>query len=160
MKFLSKKLRYLGILGLLTMTISGSAFAEYYISAFDNGKAFNSLIRGDVEGAMKKFSQTGDRKLSYADINNLCVGQVLSKETAGAVGTCLSALDKVGPSILYKERSSMKSAIYSNLAVARALNGDKVGAIEAVRFSIRLNGRNENALKNHELLMSNQLAAD
>ena len=156
MNRLKNKVKVLMIFGMATVGISEKVSAEYYISAFDSGDAFNQLMDRDSTAAQQVLSKSRLAHHDYANSNNLCVSQILSTEYAVAIDSCEKAIAKVPSRTSYNTRTK-KSHIYTNLAVAKALYGDRDGAMIDLRKSLALDRRNTNASQNYDLLSQYQL---
>lgn len=145
------------ILGMATIGASEVSLAEYYVSAFDHGDAFEQLMERNSVSANQVLSNSTLASTNYADQNNLCVSQILSTEYTSAINSCEKALSNVTSRNIHDMRKQ-KSVISTNLAVAKALEGDRTGAIADLRNSMELYGRNKNASKNYDRLISFELA--
>ena len=154
---LRKKIIAVTLTAVTTIGAFESSFAEYYVSAFDHGKAFSQLMNKNGSAAKEKFPNLTELKSDYADNNNLCVSQILSAEYPAAISSCESAIESMPPRSNYQIRSD-KSHIYTNLAVAKALMGNGEGAIADLKRSLDLNKSNKNASRNYDRLLSFQLA--
>jgi len=156
MKLFTKSKLALVAAGLGSILAASSASAEYRVTAFGDAIAYKALISMDVESAKSEFYTKDLTKLDFVAANNLCVTQILSKELSDAIATCNMALEKVETDFelsagLEKEA---KASIYSNLAVAKAMNGDLTGASADLERALMLNIRDRNAKVNYNQISS------
>lgn len=144
---------------------STSASAEIQISAFEKAKGFHSIMAGDLEGADRALPKYAERHLDYADVNNLCVLQILQKNQADALKSCKKALLKVASSSMKRaDRRSAKAGIYANLAAAQIMGGQYTDARYSLDKALSLSKSGAlaeaNALQNERVLQSRMLAAN
>lgn len=141
---------------------AGAASADYRVTAFGDTKAYTALIGGDVSGAQANFIAARPSSLDFAEANNLCVTEILSKDYVAAIEACEIALDKIkyDPYITATSRKSAKASIYSNLAVATAMLGDFSAASSFLEISLSFNASDENALINYDLISASLVAAN
>jgi len=156
-KNMRKKITAITVLGMTTVGAIEASYAEYFVSAFDHGKAFDQLMEGDIGAASAELQDRKAKRVSYADGNNLCVSQILSADYGAAIDSCEEAIRKT-PRVTIHNTHNFKADIYSNLAVAKAMMGDNEGALADLKLSLSLNRKNENAIKNYDRLLSFQLA--
>ena len=157
MKYMQKKIGVLMLTGMASIGVVEKSLAEYYIAAFDNGDAFEQLLEKDSKAAQSVLSKNGVSQQDYADLNNLCISQILSTDYVVAIDSCEKAISMVPGRSVHNTRLQ-KSQIYTNLAVAKALAGDTGGAMADLKTSLSINKRNKNASKNYDLLASFELA--
>jgi len=152
-----KKISALICFGITSVGINQTTQAEYYVAAFDHGAAFTQLMDRDSETAKTRLSEDMSLSPDYADTNNLCVNQILTNEYSKAIDSCQKALEKVPDSNRHTIRIH-RSQVQANLAVAKAMAGDRAGAIVDLEKSLSIYGRNKNATKNYEFLTAYALA--
>ena len=137
-----------------------SAFADYHLTAFSNTLGFKALISEDISATEATFASRSIKNMDYFEANNLCVAQIILEDFDSAIASCSSALDKAGFSselTIEKEKIAL-AAIYSNLAVAKAMIGDTAGANVDLEMALTLNKRDDNANINYNLISTNLLA--
>jgi hypothetical protein len=156
MKKVRNKMGGLLLLGMTSMGACELSMAEYYVSAFDHGDAFEQLMERNSTSANQILSKSRSDN-NYADQNNLCVSQILSTEFSSAISSCEKAISNVPTRDAYEMRKK-KSIMYANLAVAKALEGDRNGALVDLKKSMELYSQNKNASKNYDRLISFELA--
>jgi hypothetical protein len=156
MKLLSKSRIAIAALGLGSLFISATASADYRVTAFGDAVAYQALIAKDVASAKSAFYTADMSKLDFIAANNLCVTQILAKELDAAIESCSLALSKAEADYELSTMSakSAKASIYSNMAVAKAMSGDMLGASGDLEKALLLNSRDRNAVSNYNLISS------
>lgn len=150
----SAKSRLTSVFAVATLSIAAasSAMAEYRLTAFGNTLGYRSLITADVETVESTFSGISLSGLNHFEANNLCVAQIIMREFEAAIESCESALLKVGKS--YSTRpmaiSSATASIYSNMAVAKAMNGDASSAVRDIETASSFISSDKNVILNYE----------
>ena len=141
---------------------STTAFADYRLTAFGDSLGYSALIAKDVSTATSLFEDHNVEHMDFLEINNLCVSQILDSEFDAAIESCAAALDlsETDYSVTYKSRREAKASILSNLAVAKALNGDLTGAQSNLEMALSLNSSDRNAIANIDLLAVNLVAGN
>ena len=152
-------------LALLALTLASSfatsgALADYRLTAFSDTPGFRALVTEDLSAAKSTFASRSLKKMDYFEANNLCVAQILLEEFEAAITSCSSALEKAESSseLTIKNEKIAIAAIYSNLAVAKAITGDTAGASVDLEMALSLNHKDGNASINYGLISTNQLA--
>lgn len=152
-------------LALLALTLASSfatsgAFADYRLTAFSDTLGFRALVHKDIAEAESAFASRSLDSMDYFEANNLCVAQILLEEFEAAISSCSSALEKsIGSSELTVRNEKVALAsVYSNLAVAKAMTGDTVGANVDLEMALSLNQRDGNASINYALISTNLIA--
>lgn len=151
---------FAAVIGLAAMLTAGTAAAEYRVTAFGNAKAYTALISKNLSDAEIAFSRSKLEVLDFGSSNNLCVTKILGNELDEAVGACEAALEKLSSEIYisaFSEKAA-KASIYSNLAVAKALEGDLSAASTYLEISLSHNSDDENAQINYELIAASLIA--
>lgn len=140
--------------GFCSLVVTSSAMAEYRVTAFGKTPGFSELLSNDAASAEFKLEKLSESKMGFSEMNNLCVTRILLKEFDAAITTCSTALDKAESAydIGALEEKKAKASILSNLAVARALNGDAPGAKSDLEAALSLNSSNSNAQGNYQLI--------
>jgi len=142
-----------------TFSTSG-ALADYRLSAFSDTAGFRALVKKDTAKAKETFASRKLEDMDYFEANNLCIAQILLEEFDEAIESCSTALELVETSselTVSNERVAI-AAVYSNLAVAKAMAGDKLGASADLEIALSLNGKDDNARINYDLISTNLLA--
>lgn len=140
--------------GVLSIAATSSALAEYRLTAFGDTLGYRSLISVDVEGIQSKFEGADLSRLNHFEANNLCVAQILLKDFDEAINSCNAAVSKtkkalaISPSVINLATAS----IYSNMAVAKAMNGDKASAIKDLELAMSYNSMDKNINTNYDQL--------
>lgn len=100
--------------------------------------------------------------LDFVEANNLCVTQILAKEYSAAESACAMALEKIDYdySLGLIAKKAARASIYSNLAVALAMNGNMPAASTALEKALALNSRDANAVANYSLVNSKSPASE
>lgn len=138
----------------LSILSTSSALAEYRLTAFGHTMGFAGLVQADLERIESTFKDRNIDKLDHFEANNLCVAQILLKDLDQAIASCTAAADKadgafaLGPDVL----NSAKATIYSNMAVAKAMNGDKISAIKDLEIAKSFNAKDRNVSSNYNQL--------
>ena len=160
MKFLTHSKLTLVAITLASSFATTGAFADYHLTAFSETLGFKELVTKDIAAAEAKFASRSVKNMDYFEANNLCVTQILLEEFEPAIASCSTALDKANFSselTIQKEKIAL-AAIYSNLAVAKAMTGDTVGANVDLEMALTLNKKDGNAHINYDLISTNLLA--
>ncbi|MEQ8409234.1 MAG: hypothetical protein RKH07_13260 [Gammaproteobacteria bacterium] len=154
MKFITTSRLTLAAAGLASLLLAGTASADYRVTAFGETAEYSALLSKDVESAKSIFSKREIAKLDFISANNLCVTQILAKEFSEAISSCATALEKVDAElgIGVTTEKTAKASILSNLAVAKAMNGDVSGASMDLERALLLNSRDRNAVSNFNLI--------
>jgi hypothetical protein len=162
MKNLSNTFTVATVLGSLAFFASTHAVAEYRVSAFSATKGFSALINDNLASAEQVFANRDIATLDYSAANNLCVTQILGGEYDAAIASCSYAIPKVRSAFKHgslSRRNEVKAAIYSNLAVAKAMNGDLTGAQTDLGKALALNARDKNAVQNKGYITNEKLVS-
>lgn len=116
-------------LGLATL-FTGAASAEFEVTAFGEGIAFEDLMSGDVAAAKDAFGDTTLEAMDFLAANNYCVAMILEKDYNAAIASCESALQKIDDSrfLGLSTRRKAVSKIDSNLVVAKELASELIAA--------------------------------
>lgn len=140
----------------LSMTAATSALAEYRLTAFGNTMGYRTLISADVEDIQSRFRGLAISNLDHFETNNLCVAQILLKDFDEAISTCTEAISKTEKAFAVKpmEINSATASIYSNMAIAKAMNGDKISAMKDLELARSFNKQDKNVNTNYEQLSS------
>lgn len=162
MKLVNKSRLVIAVVGLGSILAVGTASADYRVTAFGEALAYRALLSGNVESARSAFASKDLARMDFVAANNLCVTQILAKELDAAIDSCTVALNKLEKDLelgMSAEKSA-KASIYSNLAVARAMSGDLVGASGDLEKALDLNVRDRNASRNYNLVSSMAMPAE
>lgn len=133
---------------------AGSSSAEYRVTAFGYSDEYAALLSKDVASAKSILGDRAIAQLDFIEANNLCVAQILASELGSAVASCTAALRKVEADLSINRAGGRiaKASIYSNLAVARVMSGDVMGASGDLESALTLNARDRNAISNYVLI--------
>lgn len=149
----------------LALTLSSafaatSAFADYRVTAFSDTVGFRALLSEDVAAAKATFASRRIERMDYFEANNLCVTQILLEEFETAIASCSTAIDKMEYSseLTVEGEKIALAAILSNMAVAKVMSGDTAGASSDLEIALSLNGKDDNAIVNYDLLSTNLIA--
>ncbi|MDG1026118.1 MAG: hypothetical protein P8N94_03595 [Gammaproteobacteria bacterium] len=160
MKSFSHSKLTLAAITLASSLATTSAFADYHLTAFSETLGFKALISEDISATEATFASRSVKNMDYFEANNLCVAQIILEDFDSAIASCSGALDKAEFSselTIEKEKIAL-AAIYSNLAVAKAMIGDTAGANVDLEMALTLNKRDDNANINYDLISTNLLA--
>jgi len=162
MKLFTKTRTILTAASLGLALFAGSASAEYRVTAFGYSSEYDALLSKDVASAKSILGDRAVAALDFIEANNLCVAQILADELGSAIASCGAALEKVESdrSISRATERAAKASIYSNLAVAKAMSGDMLGASRALETALTLNARDRNAVSNYNLIHDLPSAAE
>ena len=162
MKFISHSKLALIALTLTSSFATSGALADYRLTAFSDTPGFRALIAKDLVAAKSTFASRSLEKMDYFEANNLCVAQILLEEFNAAISSCSSALKKAKNSseLTTQDEKVALAAVYSNLAVAKAITGDTAGAGIDLEMALSLNKRDSNASINYGLISTNLLAGN
>ncbi|MEX2468328.1 MAG: hypothetical protein WD396_01100 [Pseudohongiellaceae bacterium] len=154
MKLIAKSRILLSTASLSLALFAGSASAEYRVTAFGYSSEYEALLAKDVASAKSILGDRAVTRLDFIETNNLCVTQILASELESAFASCAAALEKVDSdaTITQATARAAKASIYSNLAVARAISGDMMGASSDLEAALSLNSRDRNAVSNYTLI--------
>lgn len=142
------------VAGALLIAAASSAQAEYRLTAFGDTIGYRSLISADVENIETTFGGMSLSRLDYFEANNLCVAQILLKDFDEAISTCTAAISKTERvfAINPAATNSATASIYSNMAVAKAMSGDKISAIKDLELAFSFNRKDKNMKANYDQL--------
>ena len=142
------------IAGALSITAASSVLAEYRLTAFGDTIGYRSLISADIESIQSTFGEVSLTGLDHFEANNLCVAQILLKDFDQAISTCNAAISKTKKAFAVSPMAinSAAASIYSNLAIAKAMSGDKDSAIKDLELAITFNSKDKNANTNYDRL--------
>ena len=151
----------------LVLSISGifSAFTnaseEYRLSAFADVLGYAQIQAKEVIEAKEFMSYRTKKKGDFLELNNLCVLGVLVEDFSAAIESCETALEISDRSrgIGFSSKKKALASIHSNLAVAKALNGDLEGAEYELEVALSLNSRDANIKVNIQWLENSNLVA-
>ena len=151
----------------LVLSISGifSAFTnateEYRLSAFADVLGYAQILAKDVIEAKEFMSYRAKKKADFLELNNFCVLGVLVEDFSAAIESCEAALGISDKSrgIGFSSKKKALASIHSNLAVAKALNGDLEGAEYELEVALSLNSRDANVKVNIQWLENSNLIA-
>ncbi len=159
MKFSIKSQVVFIIAGFCSLIFSANALADYRVTALGHSSEFGALLGKNVSNAKVILSDQPLVNLDFLEANNLCVTHILDKNYTAAELACSAALEKLDSISIMEEvtmgtvtRRKAKSAIYSNLAVAKALNGDVTNAVAALEEALSVNPGDRNAIANYGLV--------
>lgn len=140
----------------LSIAATSSALAEYRLTAFGNTIGYRSLVSVDVQAIESTFAGINLSGLDHFEANNLCVAQILLKDFDEAISSCEAALEKVDKAFSTRPMAinSATASIYSNMAVAKALSGDKPSAVEAIEAALSYKSGDKNINTNFSQLSS------
>lgn len=160
MKYLSHSKLALIALTLASSFATSGALADYRLTAFSDTVGFKALVNEDLSAAKSTFASRSLKKMDYFEANNLCVAQILLDELEAAITSCSSALEKAKSSseLTIRNEKVALASVYSNLAVAKAMTGDTVGANVDLEMALSLNQRDGNASINYALISTNLIA--
>ena len=160
MKYLSRSKLALLALTLTSSFATSGALADYRLTAFSDTAGFQALVKEDLATAKTTFESRSLKSMDYFEANNLCVAQILLEEYAEAITSCSSALEKseYSSELSYSNEKIALAAIYSNLAVAKAITGDTAGANVDLEMALSLNEKDGNASLNYDLISTNLIA--
>ncbi|MFT4888728.1 MAG: tetratricopeptide (TPR) repeat protein [Pseudohongiellaceae bacterium] len=144
------------IAGALSITAASSALAEYRLTAFGNTIGYRSLISADVESIESTFGRISLSGLDHFEANNLCVAHILLKDFNQAISTCNAAIEKTKKAYSTSPMAinSATASIYSNMAIAKAMSGDKISAIQDLELALSFNRQDKNVNTNYNQLSS------
>jgi hypothetical protein len=144
------------IAGALSITAASSALAEYRLTAFGNTIGYRSLISADIESIESKFGRVNLSGLDHFEANNLCVAQILLKDFDEAISTCTEAIIKTEKAYSTSPMAinSATASIYSNMAIAKAMSGDKISAMQDIELALSFNRQDKNVNTNYKQLSS------
>ena len=157
-----KKSLVLSSITVLLIGMSGAAQAEYRLKAFGGTLGYRAIISGDAVRAVEVFENRRTSRMDFLELNNLCVAQILNDQLEEAIISCESALQNVGRfrAVTSADKRHARASIYSNIAVAKAKNGDFDGANEAMEMARTHNGQDQSINSNRELILENLVAAN
>lgn len=144
------------VAGALSLTAASSALAEYRLTAFGNTMGYRTLISAKVEDIQSRFDGVAIRGLNHFEANNLCVAQILLKDFEEAISTCTEAISKTEKAFAVNPMAinSATASIYSNMAIAKAMSGDKISAIKDLELALSFNKQDKNVNTNYDQLSS------
>lgn len=154
MKLFKKSHLAMAAVSLGSLLVASTASADYHVTAFGESTAYRSLLSKDAESAKEALGSKDLAKMDFIAANNLCVAQILAKELSLAIESCSLALEKVEKDMMLgmSAEKSAKASIYSNLAVARAMSGDMLGASSDLEKALEFNSSDRNASLNYNLI--------
>ena len=154
MKLFKKSHLAMAAVSLGSLLVASTASADYHVTAFGESTAYRSLLSKDAESAKEALGSKDLAKMDFIAANNLCVAQILAKELSLAIESCSLALEKVEKDMMLgmSAEKSAKASIYSNLAVARAMSGDMLGASSDLEKALEFNSSDRNAALNYNLI--------
>lgn len=160
MKIISHSKLALIALALTSSFATSGALADYRLTAFSDTVGFRALVNEDLPAAKSAFASHSLKTMDYFEANNLCVAQILLEEFEAAITSCSSALEKAEASseLTVRNQKVALAAVYSNLAVAKAITGDTAGASIDLEMALSLNQKDGNASLNYDLISTNLIA--
>ena len=152
---------------IVALGISGSfaafsnATEEYRLSAFADVLGYAQIKANNVNEAKAFMAAKIKKKSDFLELNNFCVLAVLVEDFNAAIESCETAIEMSEKSreIGFSSKKKALASIHSNLAVARALNGDLEGAEYELQIALTLNSRDTNVKLNMEWLEASNLLA-
>lgn len=150
------RLASLFAVAVLSIAATSSALAEYRLTAFGNTIGYRSLLSADVKAIESTFAGINLSGLDHFEANNLCVAQILLNDFDEAISSCEAALVKAGKSFSTRPMAinSATASIYSNMAVAKALSGDKSSAVDAIEAALSYQSGDKNINTNYSQISS------
>ena len=135
--------------------------SDFRLTAFEGALGFSELTKGEAKIAHDMLSARSLTRSDYSELNNLCVSEIILEDFASAIEACELALNEKNKSrdLGFNQKKKITASILSNLAVAKALGGDLVGAQLDLETSLSLNRKNKSAISNFAWLNSDLLAS-
>ena len=148
-------------LGIAALSATMLANADYRLSVFDNARAHEALQKGDTAAAAAAFEKPSIEALSYADLNNRCVLEILERNLDSATRACRMALNDItSRQIRVRDKRKMRSVVLSNLSVALMFSGNYADAEARLDRSLVLDSDNKVAASNRRALTQTKVAAN
>lgn len=141
---------------------SSATYAGYRVTPFDDGRGYRAIVSGNAQDAVNYFQNRNTNRMDFEDLNNFCVSQILVNQVRDAIPICEAALEKLSSdsSVGMLQRRKASALIHSNLGVARAQNGDLVGANIDFETALTFDSRHEYATINIEEVRLNMVAGN
>lgn len=135
--------------------------SDFRLTAFKGALGFSELTKGEAKIAHDMLSARSLTRSDYSELNNLCVSEIILGDFASAIETCELALNEKDKArdLGFSQKKKITASILSNLAVAKALGGDLVGAQLDLETSLSLNRKDKSAISNFDWLNSDLLAS-
>ena len=135
--------------------------SDFRLTAFKGVLGFSELTKGEAKIAHDMLSARSLTRSDYSELNNLCVSEIILEDFASAIETCELALNEKDKArdLGFSQKKKITASILSNLAVAKALGGDLVGAQLDLETSLSLNRKNKSAISNFDWLNSDLLVS-
>ncbi|MFK7915872.1 MAG: hypothetical protein AB8B93_18310 [Pseudomonadales bacterium] len=149
------------LLAVALLAAASSAHAQYHLSVFEKARAHDALTHSDPVAAARAFKKPAVDKMDYADINNLCVLQIIERNTLEATRNCRLALKNLREqSIRNRDKRKMQAVVLSNLSVALFLKGEHNEVEATLERALTLDHANKEAIHNSKTFGQTRIAAN